>query len=346
MTALRVARRPVCHSDTTSTDNDFTLKMTEPLFSARIVAIELAAEDILSFTLCPVGSELPDKIDPGSHVDVHLPNGMMRSYSLSNGALHKRGYRLTVARDANSRGGSTYMHDRLRVGQIIQISKPRNNFKLAEQAPMSVFFAGGIGVTPFIPMLARLNQLERPWRLYHCTRNKERAALAAEIATLAAAAAGEFISHFDDTDGPFDLAGALALLSSDVHVYCCGPKGMLDAFRRAAQAAGFASDHVHFEYFSSDVESATTGGLLLVLERSRTEIVVAPGQTILRALIEHGIDVPYSCEQGVCGACETKVIEGIPDHRDMILTDDEKARGKTMMVCCSGAKSPKLVLDL
>ncbi|HKY81453.1 MAG TPA: PDR/VanB family oxidoreductase [Sphingobium sp.] len=320
--------------------------MTEPLFPAKIVAIELAAEDILSFTLRPMETTLPDRIDPGSHVDVHLPNGMMRSYSLSNGSEHRHGYRLTVARDANSRGGSAYMHDMLRVGQIIEISKPRNNFRLAEDAGFSVFFAGGIGVTPFIPMITHLNQVGKSWRLYYCVRNRERAALADEIRQLAADGTGEFVSHCDDSDGLFDLPGTIGALPDDVHVYCCGPTPMLDAFRSSAQQAGLASDHVHYEYFSSDMESATEGGFVVVLHQSGTEITVQQGQTILQALVDQGIEISYSCEEGICGACETRVIEGTPDHRDMVLTDAEKLTSRSMMVCCSGAKSGRLVLDL
>ena len=320
--------------------------MTEPLFPARIAAIEFAAEDILSFTLRPLDGALPEQIDPGSHVDVHLPNGMMRSYSLSNGPEHRRGYRLTIARDPNSRGGSTYMHDKLRAGQIIEISKPRNNFKLAEDATLSVFLAGGIGVTPFIPMIARLNEAGKPWRMHYCVRNRERAALVEEIEQLAAAGSGELIPNYDDTDGIFDLAGMLASLPADAHVYCCGPTGMLDAFRARAHDNGIPSEQVHFEYFSADVESATEGGFVVVLNKSGKEIGVAAGQTILQALIEQGVNIAYSCEEGICGACETRVIEGIPDHRDMILTDQERQENKTMMVCCSGSKSSRLMLDL
>lgn len=320
--------------------------MTEPLFPAKIVAIELAAEDILSFTLQPMDDALPVQIDPGSHIDVQLPNGMMRSYSLSNGSDHRRGYRLTIARDANSRGGSVFMHDNLRVGQVIEISKPRNNFELAEDAALSVFFAGGIGITPFIPMINRLNQLGRSWRLYYCTRNRERAALGNELERLEADGLGKLVSHFDDTDGLFDLKGAMNALPRDTHVYCCGPTGMLDTFRSSAKEAGIASDHVHFEYFSSEVASATDGGFVVVLNQSGTEITVQPGQTILQALVDHGVNIAYSCEEGICGACETPVIDGTPDHRDMVLTDAEKQANKTIMVCCSGAKSPRLVLDL
>lgn len=320
--------------------------MTEPLFPARIVAIELAAEDIFSFTLRPLGDALPEPIDPGSHVDVHLPNGMMRSYSLSNGAAHRRGYRLTVARDVNSRGGSVYMHDHLRVGQILEVSLPRNNFEMMEDAAMSVFYAGGIGVTPFIPMLTRLNEAGKPWRLYYCTRNRDRAALIDEIEQLAGNGTGEFIAHHDDTDGIFDLAGSLASLPAYAHVYCCGPTGMLDTFRTGAQLAAIAADQIHYEYFSSDIESATEGGFVVVLNQSGAQVTVNPGQTILQALVDHGVNIPYSCEEGICGACETRVIEGTPDHRDMVLTDQEKQASKTMMVCCSGAKSARLVLDL
>jgi vanillate O-demethylase ferredoxin subunit len=121
---------------------------------------------------------------------------------------------------------------------------------------------------------------------------------------------------------------------------------MLDAFRAGAQDAGIASDHVHFEYFSSNIERAAAGGFLLVLNKSGAEIPVKPGQTILQALIEHGVNVSYSCEEGVCGSCETRVIDGLPDHRDMILSEEERHESKTMMVCCSGSKSPRLVLDL
>lgn len=321
--------------------------MTEPLFLAQIVAIELAALDILSFTLRPMDAALSTDIDPGSHIDVHLPNGMMRSYSLSNGPGRSNGtYRLTVARDMKSRGGSTYMHDALRVGEMLQISAPRNNFKLAEDAALSVFFAGGIGVTPFIPMIARLNEAGKAWRLHYCTRNRERAALVDEIEQLAAGGKGEFLPNHDDVDGILDLPATLAVLPDLTHVYCCGPTPMLNAFRNGALAVGIPEKNVHFEYFSADVASATEGGFVVVLNKSGKEVIVNPGETILQALVKQGVNISYSCEEGICGACETRVIEGTPDHRDMILNDREKELSKTMMVCCSGSKSPRLVLDL
>lgn len=320
--------------------------MTEPLFPARLISITYEATDVLSFTLEALGNDLPKEVSPGSHIDLYLPNGMMRSYSLSNRPGLVRGYRLTVARDPASRGGSAFMHDALRVGQILQISKPRNNFELAEAAPMSVFLAGGIGVTPFVPMVARLNALKRPWRLYYCVRSSDRAALLPEIRELADAGNGELIPNYDDQDGILDLHSTLADITGDAHVYCCGPIGMLSAFRGSTASLGFHPDRVHFEYFSSEVESATEGGFTVVLAKTGGEIAVEAGQTILVALTEHGINIPYSCEEGICGACETVVIDGTPEHRDMILSDAERASGRTMMVCCSGSKSPRLVLDL
>lgn len=322
--------------------------MSEPLFPARVVQIHYEAPDILSFVLRPLdGGKFP-AVEPGAHIDVHLESGLMRSYSLSNGARHDGSYRLTVARDANSKGGSVFMHDRLRAGQLIQISAPRNNFALATEAPLSVFFAGGIGVTPFLPMLRELNALGRPWRIHYAVRTPDRAALLQEIEQFAREGQGEVVPNFDEVPGGtmLDLPGLLSTLPEDTHVYCCGPAGMLDAFRKGAENAGIASDHVHFEYFSSNVESATEGGYVVMLVRTGVEIVVPAGQTILHAVNDAGANVSFSCEEGVCGACETRVIEGIPDHRDMILTDAERQENKTMMICCSGSKSPRLVLDL
>jgi vanillate O-demethylase ferredoxin subunit len=320
--------------------------MTEPLFKARLVAIEYETADILSFLLRPMDPALPLAIDPGSHVDIHLPNGLMRSYSLSNCPWEGRGYRLTVARDANTRGGSAYMHDQLRVGQILEISRPRNNFEVEEQAAMSVFMAGGIGITPFVPMLARLNESGRPWRLHYCVRSRDRAALLDELKQLEREGSGEIRMNYDDTDGILNLADVIGSLDPEVHVYCCGPAPMLEAFRINTEKAGFQSRQVHFEYFNADVKSATEGGFVVVLNRSGQEIPVAPGETILQALTSNGVNVPFSCEEGICGACETRVIEGVPDHRDMILSEQERSESKTMMICCSGCKSQRLVLDI
>ncbi|HKR38297.1 MAG TPA: PDR/VanB family oxidoreductase [Paraburkholderia sp.] len=321
--------------------------MTEPLFPARVVAIDPEAEGISSYWLEPISADHSVHIDPGSHIDVLLPNGMTRSYSLSNGIKTSRGYRLTIARDVNSRGGSVCMHDDVKVGQVLEISRPRNSFKLDEQASTSVFIAGGIGVTPFLPMMARLNACEKPWRMIYCMRNCSKGALLKEIESLATNGLGELVTHYDDKDGVIDLEGVIASLSPGDHIYCCGPTGMLDAFRACADKLEVSPSHVHLEYFKAeDVLKSQDESFQVVLHRSGLQFTVAPGETILQTLLDHGIDAPFSCEQGVCGSCETRVVEGAPDHRDLILSPREKAEGKTMMICCSGSKSARLVLDL
>jgi ferredoxin-NADP reductase len=323
--------------------------MSEPLFPARVLALRYEARDVVSVALGDVEGKRPfPAVEPGSHIDIRLPNGMMRSYSLSNGRGDAGLYRLTIARDARSRGGSAFIHDHLRVGTIVEISAPRNNFALHEAAPLSVFIAGGIGVTPFVPMMARLNALNKPWQLHYCVRTQERAALLDEIGELAGAAAGALLPNFDEEPGGamLDLDAILAMLSGGAHVYCCGPKGMLDAYRAAAQARSLDPDIVHYEYFNADVSPATSSSFTVVLERSKLEVEVAVGQSILDALIERGIDVPYSCKEGVCGSCETRIVSGIADHRDSILSERERAENATMMICCSGSKTATLALDL
>lgn len=321
--------------------------MTEPVFPVRVVSTHFEAADILSFVLASLDAAPLPPFEPGSHVDVHLANGMMRSYSLSNEG-HNGRYRLTIARDVNSKGGSRYMHESVRAGDIVEISHPRNNFPLFEGARQSVFLAGGIGVTPFLPMASRLNALQQSWRLHYCVRTRERAALLPEIQALADAGIGELRPNFDEEPGGtmLDLQSVLSELGPNDHVYCCGPIGMLNAFRATAETLGIAAEQIHFEYFSSASESATTGGYDLILAKRQQVIRVTEGQTPLRALLAAGIEVPYSCEDGVCGACETQVLDGTPDHRDMILTEKERAEGRSMMICCSGCKSSSLTLNL
>jgi len=320
--------------------------MTAPLFRVRVRNIRYEALDVLSFGLAPLEGLLP-AWTPGSHIDVHLPNGMVRSYSLSNRVPDQAEYRITVQRDPATRGGSKAMHDDLRAGQVLEISTPRNNFPLCERAAHTVFIAGGIGATPFLPMAQRLNELGRPWTLYYCVRTPAQAAHLEEFQALATAGVGALATNFDGLPGGqmLDLGVLMREQGADAHVYCCGPEGMLNAFRRVAGAI-FPAEQVHFEYFSAHVDAAAAGGYVVTLAKSGKEVRVNEGETLLKALQAAGIEVTYSCEEGVCGACETRVLSGTPDHRDMILSDRERAEGKTMMICCSGSKSDRLVLDL
>lgn len=324
------------------------------LLSARIHQIRLEAADLLSIELRPAepGTSFPP-VEAGAHVDVHLPNAAVRSYSLSNmpGETHR--YVLGVLHDANSRGGSRFIHEELRVGAVIGLTGPRNHFKLDETGETSVLVAGGIGITPLLSMLRRLSVLGRRAHLIYCARSRAHAGFLDEVAALIAPAV-TLTLHFDDErGGPPDLARLLAPHVGDTaHVYVCGPGPMLAACEAACAALG--QRHLHLERFAADaaaqvdmqIGQADGRGYEVELRRSRRTIMVAPGQTLLKAMLEAGIAADYSCCEGICGACETTVLEGEVDHFDSLLSDDERAAGKTMMICVSRARGGKLVLDL
>ncbi len=317
-----------------------------PPLRLRVRALTWEAEDILGVELVPAepGLRLP-AVDAGAHIDLHLGNGLLRSYSLLNPGEQQR-YCIAVQRDAASRGGSRWVHEQLRPGQVIAVSAPRNNFALDEGAALSVLLAGGIGITPLLAMARRLTALGRPWRLHHATRTRARAAFADTLRALAdqAGAAVAFCHDQEPGGQALDIAAVVRALPPDAHVYCCGPLGMLQAFEQATH--GLPRERVHVEYFAAKEAPATAGGFTVQLRRSGRTVPVAAGQTILDSLIAAGVEPPWSCREGVCGTCETRVLDGVPDHRDLVLTEAEQAKNDRMMVCCSGARSATLVLDL
>jgi ferredoxin-NADP reductase len=278
---------------------------------------------------------------PGAHIDVHLPNGLVRQYSLTRAEPNPRRYTVAIKRDAAGRGGSRYIHDEIHAGAALTISTPRNNFPLREDAAQVVFIAGGIGITPIWCMIQRLEWLKRPWTLYYACRSRADMAFRAPLAELAGAHL-----HFDDESGGkvLNVAAIVGAAPGEAHLYCCGPAPMLAAFEAAA--AGWPRDQVHVEYFSAKPEPAMQGGFVVELARSGKEFFVSEGRSILDVLLDAGIDVPCSCQQGICGTCETRVVSGIPEHRDMILSEQEQASNTTVMICCAGSKTERLVLDL
>lgn len=316
-----------------------------PTHQVRIKAVTFEAENILALELrAPEGGALP-AFTAGSHIDLHLADGLVRSYSLVNSQDERHRYVIAVALDRNSRGGSRHVHQNLRVGDVLTIGAPRNNFVLDETASHSVLIAGGIGVTPLWCMAQRLEALGRSWELHYCARTRRDAALLESMA-LFAPRHGVVRFNFDGEPGgaPLDLAAVVGPLPPQTHVYCCGPVGMLQAFEAAS--SGRPRETVHVEYFSARGPSATGGGFAVELARSRKSFEIPPGKTILQALLDAGVNAPYSCMEGVCGSCEVRVIEGQPDHRDLVLSDEERAQDTTMMICCSGCKGDRLVLDL
>jgi len=320
--------------------------MAEDTIEVRVKRISHEAENINSYELmAPTGGDLPP-FTAGGHVDLHLSNGMIRSYSLVNDQSERRRYVVAVNKDGAGRGGSRFVHDNIRAGDLITISHPRNNFALHEEAEHSVLIAGGIGITPLLSMARRLEALGRSWELFYAARTRQAAAFLDEINNIRPNVHLNLHTDFDDDRSGriFDLAAIVNNAPGPAHLYCCGPLPMLEAFKAAA--AKRPINHVHVEYFQTKAGPARDGRFEVKLARSNRTIAVEPGKTILDALLDAGVSANYACTEGVCGTCETRVLEGMPDHRDQFLNQEEKAANKTIMICCSGSKSDTLVLDL
>lgn len=308
----------------------------------RLIGIEYAGVQTNCYRFAsPDGAALP-AASAGAHITLKLPNGLQRQYSLVSSGEGLREYIIGVKREANGKGGSICVHDQLRVGDLIEVLPPQNNFVLNEEAANTVLIGGGIGVTPLISMARRLSDLDRPFRFYVAFRSHHHALLGSVIDQLP-----NVTMHYDETEGSFfSMANAIASAPRDAHLYCCGPGPMIETFLECAKLNGRADDHVHVEFFEAVDEAATEGNFTVELVRSNLTLDIPPGASILDVVRDAGVDVPSSCEKGVCASCETKVLEGVPDHRDAVLSPAERKAGKSMMICCSGSLTKRLVLDL
>ncbi len=310
---------------------------------ARVLGRVEVAEDVISFRLGAADGSLLPAFEAGAHIDVDLGDGLVRQYSLCGNPGRQDEYRLGVLRESQSRGGSEAMHERLDRGSTVWIGVPRNLFALEEEAGRSILIAGGIGVTPILAMAYRLCALQRPFELHYATRTRSRAAFVDEIAALVPDA----LFYFGDVaeSRRFDAARVLAAPSDELHFYCCGPVGLIDDVVATAARQGWNPKNVHIERFAA--QHVDAGAPFVVhARRSGRSFPVPVGRTILEVLQEAGIAVPRSCEAGVCGVCLTPVIQGDPDHRDMVLTDAEKASNMQIAVCCSRSCSADLILDI
>jgi len=318
---------------------------SEGTMKVRVSAIAQETNDISVLELRSVDGELP-RFSAGSHIDLHLANGLIRSYSLTNAPSETDRYVIGVKKEPLGRGGSRFIHEQLRPGDETTISPPRNNFKLCEQAPSSVLIAGGIGITPLKCMAQHLEELGRPWKLHYAARSRCSAAFASQLAEFAPKVSFYFPTEFNQTlpAGRIDVHAVVAEAPRDAHLYCCGPEAMLEAFKTAS--AGRSPAQIHVEYFANVQAVDKTGEFEVVLAKSGRTVGVPSGKSILDTLLQLGVDAPFSCMEGVCSSCETRVLSGIPDHRDLILTSEERAANDRMMICCSRAKSRTLVLEL
>ena len=304
------------------------------------------AEDIVSLELVSLdGGSLP-AFSAGAHIDVQLNDATVRQYSLWNDPSEQHRYLIGVLKDPDSRGGSVAVHDQVKVGDTLQISEPRNRFELVS-AKHTLLLAGGIGITPLLCMAQRLAQTQADFEMHYCTRSLERTAFHSTI--LAAPFAGKVQFHFDNeaAEQKLNLADLLARQEPGTHIYVCGPTGFIDYVINTAKTSGWPHDQIHLEYFGAAQHDSTGDTAFQVKIASSGEVfTVAAGSSVTKVLDEHGVFVPVSCEEGVCGTCLTGVLEGTPDHRDLYLTDEEHAKNDQFTPCCSRSKSAILVLDL
>ncbi|MET0289095.1 MAG: PDR/VanB family oxidoreductase [Pseudoxanthomonas sp.] len=315
------------------------------LLQLQIARRELQTDHIVVLELrSPDGAPLP-AFDAGAHVDVHLAAGLVRQYSLCGDPADASRYRLGVLLDPATRGGSQAVHRDLQLGSTLQVGVPRNLFPLAAGASHSVLVGGGIGITPMIAMAHALHRAGASFELHYCSRAPEQAAFLDELRE-APFGGHVWIYHDERGDGRrFAPSTQLPAPAPDVHVYVCGPAGFMDWVIEGARVAGHAEVCIHREYFSVEVDTGGAG-FEVELAQSGRVVQVAEGQSITAALAAIGVKVQVSCEEGVCGTCLTTVLAGVPDHRDVFLTDEEKADNDQILLCCSRACSPRLVLDL
>jgi ferredoxin-NADP reductase len=338
------------------------------VITVRIARKAPIATGVVTLSLIQNDSAPLPHFAPGSHVELRLPGGQSRQYSLCGDPADRRCWRVAVRREAGGRGGSAYIHDVLAEGDELVASEPRNHFPLHE-AGSYLFIAGGIGITPLLPMIAEVERRGRPWRLAYGGRSRKTMAFLDELAGY-----GDRVSLWPAAQrGRMDLAALLAGApagapgkvavfdrartggyggssprEAGAAVYCCGPAPLLDEVAKRHAELGFPAQSLHVERFIAEEGATACVGEPFEVELASTGQVVSVtgGQSVLSALRESGVDVLSSCEEGTCGTCETPVLAGVPDHRDTVLTPAERAACDLMMVCVSRSKTPRLVLDL
>ncbi len=312
----------------------------------RVRTKNFEAEGVCSFELVADKERLLPEFSAGSHIDVYIEPGLIRQYSLCNAPHERDRYRIAVLLEPQSRGGSSGMHTKLKVGDILRISYPKNHFELTS-ANHSLLFAGGIGVTPILSMAHTLHSIGKKFEMHYCGRSADRMAFLSEISDSLFATQVQI--HTDD--GPpelkFEADRFLANPSIEKHLYVCGPSGFMDYVLATARRHGWSEAQLHREYFAgADTKQSTDASFEVRLASSGKTFQIPVDKSVLDVLTSNGIDVPFSCESGVCGTCLTGLLEGIPDHRDAYLTDDERASNNQFTPCCSRAKSPLLVLNI
>lgn len=318
--------------------------MIEVIVTAR----KLEAEDIYSYELANRDGQPLPAFAAGAHVDIEIAPGLLRQYSLCNPPHEQHRYQIAVLKEPKSRGGSIAMHEQVQEGTILRISEPRVLFPLERNAKRSLLFAGGIGITPILTMAERLTQIQAKFELHYCARSQERMAFRKRIQS----SAYEQSAYLHLDDGPeeqkLNARNVIGAADQDTHLYVCGPSGFMEYIISTARELGWAEKNIHREYFSPpEIQSNAPNGSFEVMIASSGQVFTVPAeQACVEVLNEAGLNIPVSCEQGMCGTCIVQVLEGTPEHRDLFLTEEEHARNDQFTPCCSRSLSKRLVLDL
>ncbi len=317
------------------------------MLDVKVISKLDEAEGICSFELVSAEGERLPAFTAGSHIDVHIAPGLTRQYSLCNHPEERHRYRIAVLREPASRGGSQGLHEGIQVGDRLAIGEPRNLFELVPAADKYLLLAGGIGITPILAMAYSLSHQGLDFEVHYCSRSAQRAAFVTLLAE--APLARHVHTHFDDgaAEQKLDIITVLGSPSPGQHLYVCGPGGFMDFVLDSAARLGWPSEQVHREYFAAPVvEHDANQAFEVELARSGQVFVIPAQRSVFEVLDEAGVNIETSCEQGICGCCLTRVLAGIPDHRDQFMTDAEHARNDQFTPCCSRSRSPRLVLDL
>jgi ferredoxin-NADP reductase len=310
----------------------------------RVASRREVAERVIELTLQPLDNQTPlPAWQPGAHIDLMLAGGLVRQYSLCGDPSDTTSWRIAVLHEPDGRGGSAFVHQRLRCDETVRARGPRNHFPLRGGSRL-LFIAGGIGITPILPMVRAADAAGWDWTLHYGGRSRNSMAYLNETE---ARHPERVCTYSEADDGMIDIATLLGPARTDTLVYCCGPEGLLAAVE--SRCSSWPTGSLHVERFAAAVPSITAENdtaFEVEFAESGVTAVVDPGRSIVEVAEDHGIAVISSCEEGICGTCETKVLGGQPDHRDSVLTDHEKAAGDTMMICVSRCHSARLRLNL
>lgn len=313
---------------------------------AEVAAVKAETDEIKTFALVPRDRSLLAGMEPGAHIDISV-GGFLRQYSLCNGPEDRDSFLIAVKKEPDSRGGSRAMHERLAVGDEVEISPPCNTFRLVPGAKANLLLAGGIGITPLLSMARHLQAGSAPYKLMYFARSREQAAFLEELSGSEMSENVSIRLGLDAEATRHELTEILRAPDGETHIYACGPQPFLEAIRRLTEG-NWPAANVHFEYFQAQEKSSEPDDrpFKVKLASSGEVFEVPPGRTIVEVLAENGVEVDVSCEQGICGTCLTAVLEGVPDHRDELLSEDVRESGDIMALCVSRAKTDLIVIDL